>query len=66
MRRTEPAHIDAVLAEMSREEIANAFWYVELFQRWGSMSRTEADEWHRRVAAWSDFLDLEAPGTRAC
>jgi hypothetical protein len=66
MRRTGPAHIDAVLAEMSREEIANAFRYVALFQRWGSMSRTEADEWRRRVAAWSAFLDLEGPDSRAC
>ena len=38
---------NALMAEMTPEEIGEALWYVEVFERTG-MSRQEADEWRRR------------------
>ena len=50
-------------AEMTPEEIENALWYVEVFEKVG-MSRQEADEWRRRIVAWQRFLALN-PHTAA-
>ena len=44
---------NALMAEMTPEEIGEALWYVEVFERTG-MSRQEADQWRRtdcRLAA---------------
>ncbi len=37
---------------------------VGVFERWGSMSVEEADEWRRRVGAWWGFkLAVETAGS---
>ncbi len=51
------SRMNAVLAEMTPEEIGQALWYVEVFEKVG-MSRQEADEWRRRIVAWQRFLAL--------
>ncbi len=52
------ARMNAVLAEMTLEEIGEVLWYVEVFEKAG-MSRQEADEWKRRIVAWQRFLALD-------
>ena len=52
------ARINAVLTEMTAEEISEALWYVEVFERTG-MSHMEADEWRRRIVARQRFLALD-------
>ncbi len=48
---------NALMAEMTPEEIGEALWYVEVFE-WTGISRQEADEWRRRIVAWQRFLGL--------
>ncbi len=56
------SRMNAVLAEMTPEEIGEALWYVEVFEKVG-MSRQEADEWRRRIVAWQRFLSLGSAPT---
>jgi len=56
------ARIDATLAKMTAEEIADGLWFVDVCERFGTMKQTEADEWRRRIAARREFLELaDAP-----
>ena len=52
------SRMNAVLAEMTLEEVAEALWYVELFENVG-MSHQETNEWRRRIVAWQRFLALD-------
>jgi hypothetical protein len=53
--------MNAVLAEMTPDEMRNAPWFVTVFARSGRMTVLEADEWHRRIEAWNRYLCLD-PG----
>ena len=53
--------IDAVISSMTPEEVRDGLRMVSLFERWGSMSQAEADEWRRRIAAWEQFLAMDSP-----
>ncbi len=51
--------MNAVLAEMTAEEMIHAPWFVEVFRNSGRMSEREADEWRLRISAWQCFLEIE-------
>jgi hypothetical protein len=40
-----------LLARMKPEEIRDGLWMTGVFERWGSMTTAEADEWRRRILA---------------
>ncbi len=61
----DPKTIDATLASMKPEEIEDAIWMVGVFQRWGSMSAEEADQWQRKILARQDFLRLPSDAAPA-
>jgi hypothetical protein len=46
--------MDASLAEMRPDEIRDAPWMIDVFERW-NMPRDEADEWRRRIVAWGEY-----------
>ena len=50
--------IDAVISSMTPEEVRDGLRMVSLFERWGSMSPVEADEWRRRILAKQAFQRL--------
>ena len=54
------ARIDATLALLTPEEIAEAHRFVEVCERFGTMRQADADEWRRRIAARRAFLELAA------
>ena len=49
-----------IVGLMTPDEIRDGFWLVGVFERWGSMSPSEADEWRRRIDARQRFLRLNA------
>ena len=51
------AGMDAILAYLRLDEIRDALWLIDLFERW-NMSPEEADEWRRRILAREPFLEL--------
>ena len=53
-----PAKIDALLDLFAPEELHNALWYIDIFERW-NMPAEEADEWRRRIVGRQEFLALE-------
>ena len=54
-----PAKMNDLLTRMTPDEIQDGFWLVGVFERWGSMNQSEADEWRRRIIARQRFLDLD-------
>jgi hypothetical protein len=42
--------MDAILAEMEPDEIRDALWMIDVFER-SSMPADEADEWRRRITS---------------
>jgi len=60
------ARIDATLARMTAEEIADGLWIVDVCERFGTMNRAEADEWRRRIVARWEFLELRPNGAGPC
>ena len=48
--------IDAVLAEMSEDEIRQARWFVDEFERDGLLDPPTAHEWRVRMRAFLEFL----------
>jgi hypothetical protein len=52
------ARIDATLAQLTADEIAETHWFIEVCERFGTMRPAEADEWRRRIVARRAFLDL--------
>jgi len=54
------ARIDATLATMTVDEIADGLWIVDVCERFGTMGSAEADEWRRRIRAMRVLLELRA------
>ena len=52
------ARIDATLSILTADEIRDALWFIDVLERW-TMTRTEAEEWRRRIRARQAFLELE-------
>ena len=48
--------MDAALAELTREELARAPYWVYLVEQAGGMDEEEADVWRRRIVAWQAYL----------
>jgi len=55
------ARIDATLATMTADEIADGLWIVSVCERFGTMDRAEADELRRRIEARQ-----RSPGRLGC
>ena len=53
---------DALLDLFTPDELHNALWYIDVFERW-NMPAEEADEWRRRIVGRREFVacDLEEP-----
>lgn len=51
--------MDRTLAQLRIDEVSSCLRFVELHERCGRMSTTEATEWRRRLMAWAAFLELE-------
>ena len=52
------ATTNELLARKKPEEIGDGLWMIGVFERWGSMTQAEADEWRRRFLARQQFLTL--------
>lgn len=53
--------MNELLSLMKPGEIEDGLWLVSVFERWGSMSPEEADEWRRRILARQRFLEPAPP-----
>ena len=58
------ATMDALLAELSADELAAVSRYLYLFVCSGMMPPGEADEWRIRASAWTEFHGI-SEGTDA-
>ena len=52
-----------ILALMTPEEIRDALWMIDVFERW-NMPADEAAEWRRRTVARQWFMSLAADADR--
>ena len=52
---------DALMAEMTPDEIRLIPRGVDAWLRAGWMDEAEADEWRRHYHAWQAFLELDPP-----
>ena len=50
--------LDRILCLTEMEWVRGGLWLVGVFERWGSMTVSQADEWRRRIVARQRFLDL--------
>ena len=58
--------MDAILALLKPEEVADALRFVEACEQAGHMSPGEAEVWRSRIEAWARFrIAAEGCGTRA-
>ncbi len=54
--------MNAILSTMTPEEVRDAMWTIDVFERW-NMSQGEVDEWRRRISARRRFLEVDATET---
>ena len=57
------AGMDAILAYLRPDEIRDALWLIDVFERW-NMPPEEGDEWRRRILAMRAFLELDFAESR--
>jgi len=51
--------IDNILSLLTPAEVAEALRFVDAWERWGTLSAEEADEWRRRIVAKHRFQALD-------
>lgn len=56
------ADIDRVLALLTADEVTDALWMIDVFERW-DMPREEADAWRLRILGRQWFLKLDGATT---
>ena len=56
----DPAHINAVLAELTPAELLAWPRFLSTWEQGGAIEQAEADEWRLRVPSWQAFLDLDS------
>ena len=49
--------IDNILSIMTPEEVGDAIRFVDAWQRYGTFSATEAEEWRKRIVAKQALLE---------
>ena len=52
--------IDNILSIMTPDEVGEALRFVDAWQRYGTFSATEAEEWRKRIVAKQALL--KSPG----
>jgi hypothetical protein len=51
-------HMAEILILLKPDEVRDALWLIDVFERCG-MRREEADDWQRRILAQQRFLELQ-------
>ena len=58
------ARMDEILSIMTPDEVHDALWLMDVFERW-SMSADEAEEWRRRIVGSRRFMDLRSASSKS-